>query len=111
MALDAWYGRVPTRDHVIPRLQRRAGEQLPRGVTNIVIVCRLCNADKGSRSLLNWLIQLENNGDPRVPIVRDFLVQRLRAIDEAAMKRYARDVRDGLRACLGAVQNHRRPPS
>jgi hypothetical protein len=80
-------------------------------VPNIVVVCALCNKQKASATLQNWLVRLDNVGDPRAPIVRAFLVQRLRAIDEAAMKRYARDVRDGLRARLDALQNHRQPPS
>lgn len=64
--------RAPTRDHMIPRW--RGG----RHGTNVILVCRPCNQDKGGLTLDEWARQLIEANDPRAPIVAAKLKRRMR---------------------------------
>lgn len=68
--------RRPTRDHIFPR--SRGGSNLD---SNILIVCSMCNGDKGDMTIGEWLGWLQWFSDPRAKIVA-VLVDA--AIDEKA---------------------------
>ena len=55
----------PTRDHVVPKAL------MPSMGT--LIVCRKCNNDKGAHMLSAWAELLSRRGDPRAPIVKEFM--------------------------------------
>lgn len=55
----------PSRDHLIPK------SLMPAQGT--IVVCRRCNSDKGQLLLDEWEERLRAIGDPRAPIIRDFM--------------------------------------
>ena len=59
--------RPPNRDHLKPRSKGHALNG------NRALACCLCNADKGSKSLGQWLTHLSRAGDPRVDHVAAFI--------------------------------------
>lgn len=60
--------RHPSRDHIRPRSR---GHML--SPDNQAVVCRTCNADKGSLSLGRWLNRLRRAADPRARYVAEFM--------------------------------------
>lgn len=62
--------RRPTRDHVRPK--SKGGNSS----SNVVIVCRRCNQDKGSIILVRWMLRLYAEADPRAPIVLNFITKK-----------------------------------
>lgn len=62
--------RLATRDH---KLARSNGGRLT--AENRIIVCKKCNAEKGSYTLGEWHERLRQAGDPRAPLVWAVLAQ------------------------------------
>lgn len=56
--------RYPTRDHKHPR---RLGGKLT--ASNLLIVCRACNGEKGGKTVEQFAQELTNRGDKRAAIV------------------------------------------
>lgn len=49
---------ILTREHIIPRSRKQVADY-----GNLLLVCKVCNANKGSQSLKNWVVyQREKNG-------------------------------------------------
>jgi hypothetical protein len=68
----------PTRDHVYPRSKMHKGH-LKNGVkveNNMLTVCKGCNEDKGSWTLLNWFNKLMDEGDARAVHVAKVIQER-----------------------------------
>lgn len=66
--------RAPSREHVLPQSKiRMPGATIEKIPGNVIIVCRRCNKDKGSRYLLKWLSLLRKAGDPRAKHVLAFV--------------------------------------
>jgi hypothetical protein len=82
MRVSARLEERPTRDHLIPRPQRRVGEP-----SVIVMVCYRCNHNRGNLTLEQWLERLDSAGDDRALHVSSFLRgERLQRVLKRASK-------------------------
>lgn len=84
--------RRPTRDHIEPR--SRGGSNT---AANKAVVCTVCNADKGDRTIAQFYMALVQADDDRAGHVARFIRERAASAEEAGQVLQDTDVRALLR--------------
>ncbi len=84
--------RKPTRDHIEPR-----GQGGPNVPSNKVVVCEVCNSDKGNRTIEQFYLTLLQDDDNRAGHVARFIRERAASAEKAQAALRAIDIRAMLR--------------